>query len=204
MGFVCLMPYLFINKVAIFQPLYFIIFFVKDFQPYYIIFFYILQPYLIISLLYLVFLICGPIALYKLIFKVIWSFDFIFRHSCYIFIYFLSLVSAFVPYLLFQVFFPPPKGFVFINLPIHPPVCAFVGIFNPIDNQVESIKREDFIKIKGESFGIFIFITPQPYQGVKSIIKKVNQSKIFYLFLVFPRVLKVNRRLFFLPLILKR
>ena len=41
-----------------------------------------------------------------------------------------------------------------------------------MDNWVENIEREDFIKIKEESFDIFIFIIPQPRRGAEFIIKE--------------------------------
>ena len=36
------------------------------------------------------------------------------------------------------------------------------------------MEQEDFIKIKKENFGIFIFIISQPYRVAEFIIKKIN------------------------------
>ena len=103
--------------------------------------------------------ICGFMPLYKLIFKVIWFFNFIFYHFYYTFIYFLSLVNTFILYFLPWVLFILFKIFIPINLPICPFIYIPINIFNPIGNWVENIEREDFIKIK-ENFDTFIFITP--------------------------------------------
>ena len=70
-----------------------------------------------------------------------------------------------------QVLFPPPRGFIFINLFICPVIYVFINIFNLINNWVENIKQEDFMEIK-KGFKIFILAAPRLYQGVKFIIKK--------------------------------
>ena len=72
MGFVRLMPYLFINKAVIFQPFYFIVFFIEDPRLNYIIFFlhFIALPRNFAPLSDSLF-IRGPMSLYKLIFKII-------------------------------------------------------------------------------------------------------------------------------------
>ena len=134
-GFIYLIPYLFINKVAVFQPFYFIILFIEDLWFNYIIFFlyFAILPCSFI-LLSGFFFIYGSMPLYRLIPEVIWFFGFIFCYSYYIFIYFLSSVSAFVLYFSPQVFFPPPRGFILINFPIRPFVYTFIGASNPINN----------------------------------------------------------------------
>ena len=135
MGFVRSIPYLFINKVAVFQPFYSIIFFMEDPRPDYIIFF----LYFIVLLrnfapLFDFPFIYGLTPLYRLMFKVIWFFGFIFCCFCYTPIYFLSLVSAFVPYFSPQILFTPPGGFIFINFLVHPLIYAFISASNPVNN----------------------------------------------------------------------
>ena len=100
-GFMHLISYLFINKAVVFQLFYFIIFLMENLWPDYIMFFlyFAALSYNLIFLFNFPF-ICGPTSLYKLIFKVIWFFNSVFRRFYYIFIYFLSLVSVFVPYFL--------------------------------------------------------------------------------------------------------
>ena len=80
-------------------------------------------------------------------------------------------MSAFILYFLSWVFFPPFKGFIFINFFICPFICAPINIFNFIYNWIESVKLEDFIKIK-ENFGTPTPIVLQPYRGVEFIIKE--------------------------------
>ena len=45
------------------------------------------------------------------------------------------------------------------------------------------MEREDFIKIEEKNFNTPIFIIPQPYRGVKFIIKK-SQSEQNLLFII--------------------
>ena len=130
-----LMLYLSANKVAIFQPPHSIALFIEDLWPDYI-----------MSSLYSAALsrnfallpnspsIRGPTPLYRLIFKVTWFFNSIFYRFYYILVYFLSSVSAFMPYFLPWVLFFLPRGFISINLFIHPPICVSVGAFNFINN----------------------------------------------------------------------
>ena len=100
-GFIHLIPYLFINKVAVFQPPYSAIFFMEDLRLNYII-----SSLRFAALSYNFtflpgfFFIYGPTPSHRLIFKIIWFFNFIFYHFYYIFVYFLSLMSAFVLYFL--------------------------------------------------------------------------------------------------------
>ena len=99
--FVCLIPYLFENKVVVFQPFYFVIFFMEGFW-----FDYIISLLYFVALFYNFILLFGflfiysPMPLYRLIFEVIWSFSSIFCYSRHIFAYFLSSVSAFMLYFL--------------------------------------------------------------------------------------------------------
>ena len=100
-GSVRLIPYLSINKTAVFQPPYSTTLLIEDLWPNYI----ASSLHFIILFCNLIFLfnfpsICGLIPLYKLIFKIIWSPGFISRCSRYTFIYFLSLVNASIPYFL--------------------------------------------------------------------------------------------------------
>ena len=90
--------------------------------------------------------------LYRPIFKIIWSFGSIFYCSRHIFIYFLSSVSASMLYLLPWVLFPPPRGFIPINFPVYFFIYTPIGGSDFINNWVESIEREDFIKIKKKEF----------------------------------------------------
>ena len=114
-----LIPYLFINKITVFQPPYSAIFFIKDPWPDYI----ISSLYSAILSRNLAPLLNSPfiyslMPLYKLIFKIIWSPDFISRCSHYTPTGFLSSVSASMPHLSPWVPFTPPGGFVPINLPV--------------------------------------------------------------------------------------
>ena len=146
--------YLFINEAAAFQPFYSIIFFMEDPQPNYIAF----SLYFAVLFHNFIFLfnspsIYGLIFLYKLIFKVIWFLNSIFCCFCYTLTHFLFLINIFMLYFLFWVPFILFRGFIFINLFIRPLVYVLVNTFNLINNWVESMEREDLIKIK-ESFGI--------------------------------------------------
>ena len=140
---------------------------------------YILQLYLAILLFYLIFL--QPPRLR--IGQIIQFFGFIFYLFCYTPSYFLSSVNIFIPHLSPRVFFPLSGGFIFINLFICPPIYALINIFNFINNQVKSVERENFIKIKKESFGTPIPITPQFCWGVKFIIKE-SQLEQNFLFII--------------------
>ena len=134
-GSVRLIPHLFINKIAVFQPSYSIILFMEDFWPNYIIFslrfiilFHNFAPLPGFPFIY------SPISLYRLIFEVIWSSNSISCCSRYTPARLLSSVSASMPYLLPQVPFTPPGGFILINLPIRPPVYAPVGASGLVGN----------------------------------------------------------------------
>ena len=65
-----------------------------------------------------------------------------------------------------------PRGFVPINLFIHPFIYVFIGAFNLMDNWVKSVEREDFIKVEEESYNTLILIIPRPHRGAEFIIKK--------------------------------
>ena len=71
-GFICLIFYLFINKIIVFQFFYSAVLFIKDFQFNYVVFSlcFAVLPYNFIPLFNSLF-ICGFMLLYKLIFKVI-------------------------------------------------------------------------------------------------------------------------------------
>ena len=141
MGFVYSVPYLSINKVMVFQPFYFIVLSVEDFRPNCVAFFlyFVILPRSFVPLPGFLF-ICGPTPLHRPTFKVIWFFGSIFYCFYYIFVYFLSSVSAFVLYFLFWVSFIPLRGFVLINFFIRPFICVFISIFNFIGNWVKNIK----------------------------------------------------------------
>ena len=168
-GFVHLIPYLSINKAAVFQPFYSIIFLIKDFQPNCVIssLYSIILPHNF-ALLFGSFFICGPTPLYRLMPEVIWFFGSVSHHSRYTPVYFLSSVSASVPHL-------SPGGFVSINLPIRPPVCASVGVSGFVDNWVESVEQEDFIEVE-EGFGTPTPAAPRPRRGAEFIVEE-SQSE---------------------------
>ena len=62
-GFMCLISYLFINKIAAVQPFYSIILFIENPWFDYIIFFYILQLYLVVLFFYLILLLSVALRL---------------------------------------------------------------------------------------------------------------------------------------------
>ena len=134
-GFIYLIPYLSADKATVFQPFYSIAFLMEDPRPNYIISF--LRSTVLPRSFTPLFgspSIYGPTPSYRLTPEVIWFFGSIFRHSHYTPIYLPPLVNIFIPYLLPQVPFISPRGFIFINLLIRPPTYAPIGIFGFIGN----------------------------------------------------------------------
>ena len=120
-GFVCLIPYLFINEVTVFQPLYFINFFMEDPRPDYIAFFLhsiaLPRSFALLSGSPSIY---GPISLYRPTPEIIWPPGSVSHHSRYTPACLSSSVNASVPH---------P-----INLPVRPPARAPVGASGPVDN----------------------------------------------------------------------
>ena len=157
-GFVRLIPRSSVNEAAAFQPPYFAAL-PRNFAP--------LpgSPS-----------ICGPTPSHGPTPEVIWSPGSVSRRSYYTPARFLSSVSASMPHLSPRILFPPPGGFVPINLPVRPPACAPVGASGPVGNWVESVEREDFIEMEEESFGAPTFIAPRPHRGPEFIVEE-SQSE---------------------------
>ena len=178
MGFVRLIPHLFINEVAAFQPLYFIIFHVEDPRLNYVASFlyFIILP-CSFTLLFSFPSIYGSTLLYKLILKVIWFFGFVSRYFCYIPIYLLSSVNTSVPCLLPWVLFLLPKGLFFINFFIRPFACVSIGVSNFMDNWVKSVEREAQIKYQLVTWLIDNY---KPILVFLSISRFLGESSLFY------------------------
>ena len=171
-GSVYLIPCLFADEVAAFQPLYSVVLPMEDLRLNYVIFSLrsTVLPHNFAPLSGSLF-IYGPTPLYRLMSEVIWFPGFVFRCFCYIFMCFLSLVNAFVPYLSPWVPFISPGGFVPINLSVRPFVYVSVGAFGPMGNWVESMEREDFMEME-ESFNTPTPIISRRCWGAEFIIEE--------------------------------